>query len=54
VVQVALEEQPKKKRYQERKLAVRIKGKSNDVFIYNGASQYLVQAVLKELMNDVS
>lgn len=54
VVQVALEEQPKKKRSQERKLAVRIKGKSNDVFIYNGASQYLVQAVLKELMNDIS
>jgi len=33
VVQIALEDQSKNKQPQKQKLAIRIKGKSNDVFI---------------------
>ena len=54
VVQIALEKQTSNKRTTPAKVAVRIKTDSHDIFVYNGASQYLVQTVLKELMPHVS
>ena len=54
VVQIALEKQTSNKRTTPTKVAVRIKTDSQDIFVYNGASQYLVQTVLKELMPHVS
>lgn len=54
VVQIALEKQVPNKRATPAKVAVRIKSDSQDIFVYNGASQYLVQTVLKELMPHVS
>ena len=59
VVQIALEKQTSNKRTSNKrttpaKVAVRIKTDSQDIFVYNGASQYLVQTVLKELMPHVS
>ena len=54
VVQIALEKQTSNKRTTPAKVSVRIKTDSQDIFVYNGASQYLVQTVLKELMPHVS
>lgn len=54
VVQIALEKQASNKRTTPAKIAVRIKSDSQDIFVYNGASQYLVQTVLKELLSHVS
>ena len=54
VVQIALEKQASNKQTTPTKVAVRIKSDSQDIFVYNGASQYLVQTVLKELMPHVS
>ncbi|MGX7197947.1 hypothetical protein [Enterococcus olivae] len=54
VVQIALEKQTSNKRVAPAKVAVRIKTDLQDIFVYNGASQYLVQTVLKELMPHVS
>lgn len=54
VVQIALEKQTSNKRTTPAKVAVRIKTDLQDIFVYNGASQYLVQTVLKELMPHVS
>lgn len=54
VVQIALEKQVSNKQTTPTKVAVRIKSDSQDIFVYNGASQYLVQTVLKELMPHVS
>lgn len=53
VVQIALEKQVPNKQTTPTKVAVRIKSDSQDIFVYNGASQYLVQTVLKELMPHV-
>lgn len=54
VIQIALEKQTANKRLSSAKVAVRIKSETQDIFVYNGASQYLVQAVLKEVMSHVS
>ena len=55
VVQIALEERPSdKQQAQAAKLAVRIQQESGDVLIYNGASNYLVQTVMRELRLHVS
>ncbi|MCF1962942.1 hypothetical protein [Enterococcus massiliensis] len=54
VIQIKLEEQRQVKPALPAKVAVRIKSGKQDIFVYNGASQYLVQAVLKELMTYVS
>lgn len=53
VVQIKLEEQRTIKPALPTKVAVRIKSDKQDIFVYNGASQYLVQTVLKELMPHV-
>jgi len=54
VVQIALEKQTSNKRMTPAKVAVRIKTDSQDIFVYNGSSQSLVQTVLKEWMPHVS
>ncbi|MBL1230663.1 hypothetical protein IW492_15645 [Enterococcus sp. BWB1-3] len=54
VVQIKLEKQRQIKPPLPAKVAVRIKSDQQDVFIYNGASQHLIQTVLKELMFHVS
>lgn len=54
VIQIALEKQMSNKRMTPAKIAVRIKSDAQDIFVYNGASQYLVQIVLKEWISNVS
>lgn len=50
VVTIKLEGQMQEKRALPAKIGIKIKAEMHDIFIYNGASQYLVQTVLKELM----
>ncbi|MGL9749186.1 hypothetical protein [Enterococcus sp. DIV0170] len=50
VVAIKLEGQPQGKRAIPAKIGIKIKAETHDIFIYNGASQYLVQTILKELM----
>lgn len=49
VVAIQLEDRPQEKRALPAKIGIKIKTDKQDIFIYNGASQYLVQMVLKEL-----
>lgn len=50
VIASKLEDQPQGKRALPAKIGIKIKTEMHDILIYNGASQYLVQTVLKELM----
>ncbi len=50
VVAIKLEDQSQGKHALPAKIGIKIKVEKQDIFIYNGASQYLVQTVLKELM----
>lgn len=45
VVAIKLEGQPQGKRAIPAKIGIKIKAETHDIFIYNGASQYLVQTV---------
>ena len=54
VVEIKLEEPQLQKAKATNKLALRIKANHQEIFIYNGASQYLVQTVLKEWNAHVS
>ncbi|MGL9971273.1 hypothetical protein [Enterococcus sp. DIV1420a] len=50
VVVIKLECQPQEKRAITAKIGIKIKAEMHGIFIYNGASQYLMLTVLKELM----